>query len=161
MTDETWRPLGVDTEEQIAEYDALHDGVQEWMTEAYWAWVRQALTTMRTSPGAAGHRIAMLDTALAERMCQTLRIPLPNLHATYAAPENAKWQSAKPSTHSGSFGTRSQLPTTSLHTEVMRSRRRSMCSLSAASRRGPWALAPESSVSSGGFRWASKSLPIR
>ena len=32
MASETsWRPLGIDSDEEIAEYDALHDGVPEWM----------------------------------------------------------------------------------------------------------------------------------
>ncbi|TFV78290.1 hypothetical protein E4P39_03430 [Blastococcus sp. CT_GayMR19] len=80
MTEETWRPLGVGTDEEIAEYDALHDGVPEWMSSAMWAWVRQGITVRRRYPDGSGS-VAMLDSALAERMCQTLRIPLPTLRA--------------------------------------------------------------------------------
>ena len=37
MTSETsWRPLGIDSDEEIAEYDALHDGIPEWMYSALW-----------------------------------------------------------------------------------------------------------------------------
>ncbi|UOY03627.1 hypothetical protein [Blastococcus sp. PRF04-17] len=81
MTEEqTWRPLGVDTDEEIAEYDALHDGVPGWMANAMWAWVRQGITVRRSYRDGSGS-VAMLDSALAERMCQTLRIPLPTLRA--------------------------------------------------------------------------------
>ncbi|HEX8081151.1 MAG TPA: hypothetical protein VF557_13155 [Jatrophihabitans sp.] len=81
MSDETWRPLGVDTEDAVAEYDALHDGVPEWMTAAFWAWVRPALMARRRGPSVYGqaYYAHMLDTDLAEQMCQALRIPLPNL----------------------------------------------------------------------------------
>ncbi|RYB95119.1 hypothetical protein EUA93_12655 [Nocardioides oleivorans] len=78
MTDETWRPLGVDTDERVAEYDALHDGVPAWMESAYWAWVRVSLTVFETYRDGSG-RVPMLRVLPAERMCQRLRIPLPNL----------------------------------------------------------------------------------
>lgn len=78
VTEETWRPLGVDTEEKVAEYDALHDGVPEWMSAAFWAWVRGALTVVRTYSDGSG-RVAMLSTSMAEEMCQSLRIPLPSM----------------------------------------------------------------------------------
>lgn len=80
MDEETWRPLGVNTDKQIAEYDALHDGVPEWMSSAFWAWVRDALTVYRHYHDGSG-RVAMLDTALTECMCQTLKISIPNLRA--------------------------------------------------------------------------------
>jgi hypothetical protein len=80
VTEETWRPLGVDTDEEIAEYDALHDGVPEWMDSAMWAWVRRAITVRRSYRDGSGS-VAMLDSALAECMCQTLRIPFPTLRA--------------------------------------------------------------------------------
>lgn len=82
---ETWRPLGLDAEDEIAEYDALHDGVPEWMKSAFWAWVRDALIVYRTYRDGSG-RFAMLDTAMAERMCQTLRIPLPDLRTDDVGP---------------------------------------------------------------------------
>lgn len=78
MSDETWRPLGVDEDGKIAEYDALHDGVPEWMRSAYWAWIRDALTVQRRS---VNTHFTVLDTDLAETMCQRLQIPLPNLRS--------------------------------------------------------------------------------
>jgi hypothetical protein len=85
MNEEAWRPLGVDTEEQIAEYDALHDGVPEWMSSSFWAWVRDALSVYRCYSDRSG-RVQMLDTELAERMCQTLKIPFPNLRTKNVDP---------------------------------------------------------------------------
>lgn len=78
MTEEAWRPLGVDTDDEVAEYDALHDGIPSWMSAAYWAWVRDAVTIHLPSPYGSG-RVPALDTAVAEHMSQRLRIPLPNL----------------------------------------------------------------------------------
>lgn len=85
VTPETWRPLGVETDDQVAEYDALHDGVPDWMTAPFWTWVQDALTTYRRYRDGSG-RVAMLDTDLAEALCQTLRIPLPNLRELEANP---------------------------------------------------------------------------
>lgn len=82
MTDDVWRPLGVDSDDQVAEYDALHEGIPAWMDTAYWEWVRVALTVMQF-PTSGRNKVAMLDVALAERMCQMLRIPLPNLRKSY------------------------------------------------------------------------------
>ena len=80
MSEEAWRPLGVDTEDQIAEYDALHEGVPEWMRSSYWAWIRESLTVIRRFSDGSG-RVPMLDTDLAERMCQELKITLPDLRS--------------------------------------------------------------------------------
>ena len=65
VSEEAWRPLGVDTEDQIAEYDALHDGVPQWMGASFWAWVRNSVTVHRPYRDGSG-RVAMLDTSLAE-----------------------------------------------------------------------------------------------
>ncbi|HMS48710.1 hypothetical protein [Candidatus Neomicrothrix sp.] len=78
MSEEPWRPLGVDSEDEVAEYDALHDGVREWLDAPYWAWVLESLTTYRQFHNGSG-RVAMLNIGLAEQMCQTLKIALPNL----------------------------------------------------------------------------------
>jgi hypothetical protein len=75
---ETWRPLGIEADEQVSTYDALHEGVPAWMDAPYWAWVRDSVTMIRSYADGSG-RIPMLDCDLAEAMCQTLRIPLPNL----------------------------------------------------------------------------------
>lgn len=78
MSDEAWRPLGVDSEEEISSYDALHDGVPSWMESSFWAWVKDGITEIRHYIDGSG-RVPMLDEVLTEVMCQRLRITLPNL----------------------------------------------------------------------------------
>lgn len=78
MAADEWRPLGVDSDDEIAEYDALHDGIPSWMAAAFWAWVKAEITRHRRYSDGSGW-VAHLDEDLAESMCQTLRIPLPNL----------------------------------------------------------------------------------
>lgn len=90
MTDETWRPLGVDDDDQIAAYDALHDGIPGWMDAALWAWVRDSVTEIRHYPDGSGH-LPYLDEEFTESMCQSLRISLPNLrvdHDTLSSGQN-------------------------------------------------------------------------
>ena len=82
MNDE-WLPLGVDTEDEIAKYNAPHDGVPEWMEAAFWAWIRSAITSQQTYANGLSY-IPMLNVTLAEEMCQTLYIALPDLRAPYA-----------------------------------------------------------------------------
>ena len=76
MTEETWRPLGVETDAEIAHYDALHDGVPDWMATAFWTWIRDSITVFRTFSDGSG-RFPMVREALTEEMCQTLKIALP------------------------------------------------------------------------------------
>lgn len=83
VTEETWRPLGVDDEDQIAEYDALHDGVPNWMTTPFWLWVRQRLTVRGRYSDGTGN-VAMVDYPLAESLCQQLRMHLANVRWTVA-----------------------------------------------------------------------------
>lgn len=86
MSKDEWRPLGVDGDDEIAGYDALHDGVPPWMETAYWAWIRNAITvirTRRTSSYATPSSVRMLNTDLVEVMCQRLRIKLPNLRRDF------------------------------------------------------------------------------
>jgi hypothetical protein len=71
-----WRPLGVDTEDEIAVYDTLHEGVPEWMLSAFWQWIRGSISVTRTFSDGSG-RFSMVREALVESMCQTLKIPLP------------------------------------------------------------------------------------
>jgi len=40
MTEEVWRPLGFEGDD-AATYDALHDGVPNWMAESFWVWMRE------------------------------------------------------------------------------------------------------------------------
>lgn len=78
VTEEPWRPLGVDTEEQVASYDALHEDVPMWVWDAYWRWVQQTLTIHRRYRDGSGS-VPMVREELAEELCQTLRIPLSNI----------------------------------------------------------------------------------
>lgn len=78
MTEQTWRPLGVDTEDEIAEYDALHDNVPEWMDAAFWSWVKDTVTVYRTYRDGSG-RFAMANHELVEQMCQVLKIAMPDI----------------------------------------------------------------------------------
>lgn len=82
VTEETWRPLGVDTEAKTVEYDALHDGVPNWMWDAYWRWVRETLTIHRRYSDGSGS-VPMAREKLAEELCQTLRIPLSNIRVRH------------------------------------------------------------------------------
>lgn len=77
---DTWRPLGVNTEDEIAAYDALHDGIPSWLRSPFWTWVRDSITRSRST--SRGDQVPMLDTALVEQMCQTLKLPLNNLRST-------------------------------------------------------------------------------
>lgn len=77
MDQETWRPLGVDEDDEIAEYDALHVGIPTWMEAAFWAWIRSEITRSRRSR--YGNVYPHLDHELLESMGQILRIAIPNL----------------------------------------------------------------------------------
>ncbi|GAB3875390.1 hypothetical protein [Terrabacter terrigena] len=81
MSDDAWRPLGVETVEEVAEYDALHDGVPAWMSAAFWAWIQEAITQIQRVRNGYGDvfAVSMLAVELVEEMCQRLRIPLPNV----------------------------------------------------------------------------------
>jgi hypothetical protein len=85
VSEQTWRPLGIDSDEAIAEYDALHDGVPEWMKSFYWAWIRAAITEKKSTYSSITSGkvwIKMLDTDLTENMCLALKVRLPNLRTT-------------------------------------------------------------------------------
>ena len=44
VTSETsWRPFGINSDEEIAEYDALHDGILGWMYLALWEWIKKKI----------------------------------------------------------------------------------------------------------------------
>jgi hypothetical protein len=78
VSEETWRPLGVDGQDEVAKYDALHDGVPAWMVPPFWTWIRAGISVNSRFPDGSG-LFPMLDVVLAEEMAQTLRITLPNL----------------------------------------------------------------------------------
>lgn len=71
-----WRPLGIETEEEIASYDALHEGVPAWIHTSYWRWVRQSITTRRMSIRSSN--LDALDESFFEKMCTILQIPVPD-----------------------------------------------------------------------------------
>lgn len=72
---EVWRPLGVDTDKDIAEYDALHEGIPGWMAAEFRDWLWIAIQTRGGPPG----RGPELNWQLLVRMGQALRVPLPNM----------------------------------------------------------------------------------
>ena len=91
MSDQPWRPLGVESDEEVSTYDALHDGLTPWMTAAFWTWIRAAIAKegryqAGTSYNPRVERFPYLDVELAERMCQILRIPLANLRGDQTLP---------------------------------------------------------------------------
>lgn len=68
----------MDTDDEIAEYDFLHDHVTEWMTSGYWEWVRRSVCrTDRSQQTGVSWEVLRRD--LVEQLCQSLRIPLPQL----------------------------------------------------------------------------------
>jgi hypothetical protein len=69
----SWRPLGIDSDEEIAEYDALHDGIPEWMYSALWEWVRSEITIVKKDYATKGS-VQHLDRRIVEPMLQ-IRIP--------------------------------------------------------------------------------------
>lgn len=86
MTQDAWRPLGVDSDQEIAEYDALHDGVPAWIDAAYWGWVVKALTVRRQMTARGSSRpqsVAALDVDLIERLGQMLKIEMPDLRIPF------------------------------------------------------------------------------
>lgn len=76
VSEEAWRPLGVDTDDQVAKYDALHDGVPIWLATPLWEWIKNTITVRRSFSDGSGN-FPMVSEALVENMCQTLRIGLP------------------------------------------------------------------------------------
>lgn len=83
MTEGTWRPLGVEDEAQVAEYDALHDGVPSWMASEYWGLVQQWITA-DTLQGYT--RFTIVNTRVVLPMAQILRIQLKSLDLPIDSP---------------------------------------------------------------------------
>lgn len=91
--EDVWRPLGVDDDDQIAEYDALHEGVPEWMYDAFWAWIKRAITVRRYSTGThSNSKVAVVDEQLVEHMSQRLRVRMPELRTTFTSLESGRKQ---------------------------------------------------------------------
>lgn len=75
MADQTWRPLGVDTEEEVAEYDALHEGIPSWMETAFWDWVQDQVTYRKNVTSSTSGFLWPRED-FTESMCQQLKIRL-------------------------------------------------------------------------------------
>lgn len=72
MDEEVWRPLGFEGDD-AATYDALHDGVPEWMAESFWTWMTKQFTQRVNSGGYASHTYSRFNTSLlldVERVCR-------------------------------------------------------------------------------------------
>lgn len=95
MSEQTWRPFGVESEEEIAEYDALHEGVPKWMKSAFWDWIKAAISRRVQSSAAGYSTVTVLNEELVEHMCQRLQIPLPSVRITYFDTRNGREQIAK------------------------------------------------------------------
>ena len=78
----SWRPLGIDSDEEIAEYDALHDGIPKWMYSALWEWVRSEITIVKKDYATKGS-VQHLDRRIVEPMLQTLQIRIPDVRNSF------------------------------------------------------------------------------
>jgi hypothetical protein len=67
MTDETWRPLGMDDAE-AATYDALHEGIPHWLQTSFWTWMRGSFTSQVGRPPRDVFNRPLLREA--ERVCR-------------------------------------------------------------------------------------------
>lgn len=82
MTDEVWRPLGVDDDQSIATYDALREGVPDGMYTAFWEWVQDALSeTRRTTIRGGTRMVRHTQAALAEHAAQALDLSMGSVRA--------------------------------------------------------------------------------
>lgn len=78
MTEKIWRPLSVNNEESIAKYDALHDGVPQWIEKRFWDWV---IFSFYAGPP-EGEEVFLheeIDIHLVIELGMVLQIPLPSL----------------------------------------------------------------------------------
>ena len=80
MADTVWRPLSVQTKEQVAEYDALHEGVPKWIDRQFWNWVCSALGNGPEGWNYFfdGKRGLELNCPLMEEMGVALRLSVPD-----------------------------------------------------------------------------------
>ncbi len=81
-----WRPLGVETDTEVAAYDALHDGITEWMKEPFWDWVKLNLVSQAYDYD--GFDMLVLDNSFVLEMSQILQIPVIGLTVT---PSSSDW----------------------------------------------------------------------
>lgn len=69
---DNWRPLGFEDPDTTT-YDALHDGIPDWMAESFWDWMRTRLVLSQTSeeyPGALDYYLNQDLVRQVERRCR-------------------------------------------------------------------------------------------
>lgn len=91
MTEGIWRPLGVETDAEIARYDALHDGVPAWMHSGFWNWIQESISVQSSYSDGSGHFPAAAQPLTSE-MCQRLQVPLPDIGPTARGMDEGKRQ---------------------------------------------------------------------
>lgn len=108
--DTSWRPFGIEKEEEVAEYDALHDDVPDWMRTGLWAWIKEAVAARYRSD--SGRDSAMgPNVPLCERMAQVLQISFPNLRdTTYFTADGSAFSTAMAALVSAKKPLHSRLP---------------------------------------------------
>ncbi|MGQ4535457.1 hypothetical protein ACUH89_01225 [Dermabacteraceae bacterium P13264] len=80
-----WRPLGVDSEEDIERYDALYNEVTSWMRSPLWEWICAEFETTRTIaiPRIVDEyeyeEMTFFRVGLVKKMCQVLQIDAPGV----------------------------------------------------------------------------------
>jgi len=70
MTEEVWRPLGFDDAAGAEGYDALHDGIPDWMASSVWAWVQGQVTYTETRGMGRGSYFSASTARDIERICR-------------------------------------------------------------------------------------------
>ncbi|MDO9496334.1 MAG: hypothetical protein Q7J48_11585, partial [Nocardioides sp.] len=88
MDEEVWRPLGFEGDE-AATYDALHDGVPEWMAESCWGWMRRQFVG-RTSSNSEVIKVQLVRDV--ERVC---RLELGNDVTSYTGSNDVTWRNIR------------------------------------------------------------------
>ncbi|MCO4273053.1 hypothetical protein NG701_01155 [Pseudarthrobacter sp. HLT3-5] len=72
---DNWRPLGFESD--TTTYDALHDGVPDWMAESFWDWMRTQLLLSQRSEEYPGALDYFLDQDLVRQVERRCRVAIP------------------------------------------------------------------------------------
>lgn len=72
---ETWRPLGIEGK-TVEAYDALYDGVPEWMSESFWGWVQERFTRSQRHEFLPDYEV-FLNTELVRQVERRCRFSIP------------------------------------------------------------------------------------
>lgn len=90
MSESTWRPLGVVTNEQIERYEALREDIPPGMETRFWEWVANALSYQtRESDGYRVHVSDAFDAGVAERWAATFDARMGSVRGLYSSSLNA------------------------------------------------------------------------